>query len=116
MDSVIAPRQAGQLRQQLLSRLKGHLRRQPGPSLLQVPLLAAFRQVEGVVQGSEALLTVGAIAVGAGQGSLADHRVSRARRRRSCREETLTLGTHPSTTVALSRNLLILLRVGIVYV
>jgi hypothetical protein len=106
MDGMLAQRQAGQLRKQLLSRLKGHLRRQSGPRLLPVPLLAAPRQLQGFVQGSEALLTVGAIEVGAGQGHLADHRVYRARRRRSCRQETLTLGTQHGALVEQSLMLL----------
>ena len=96
---MVAQRQAGQLREQLLSCLKGDLRGQAGCGLLQVPLSAALGQLQGVIQGREALLTVSAVEVGTGQGDFAHHRVHRARRRRSGKQETLTVGTRQGALV-----------------
>jgi hypothetical protein len=92
---MVAQRQAGARREPRLSRRKGDRRGQPGRGLLQVPLGAALRELEGLIQGRELLLTVRTVEVGPGQGDLADHGVHRARRSRARRQEPVTVGaTH----------------------
>jgi hypothetical protein len=96
---MIAQRQARQLREQLLGRRKRHLCGQARRGLLQVPWGATLGELQGIIQGREALLTLWTVEVRTGQGHLADHGVHRARRRGSGRQETLTVGTQQGALV-----------------
>jgi len=106
MERMIAQRQASQFPEQLLGRLKRDLCGQSGPGLLQVPWRAALGQLEHVIQGREALLTLIAVEVGTGQGHRAHHGMHRARLSRARRQKTLTVGTRHRALVEHSRMLL----------
>jgi hypothetical protein len=99
LDGMIAQRQARELHEQLLSRRKGDLHRQSRRSLLQIPWRAALGELQGLIQGPEALLTLRTVEVGTGQGDFADQGVHRARWRGSGRQATLTVGTRPAALV-----------------